>query len=44
VVGDTPLGIAPSSDYPDGTLGAENSVVTPLNPLVNRIDGGAIQS
>lgn len=28
---------------PDGTLGAENSVVTPLNPLVNRIDGGAIR-
>ncbi|MDY6783978.1 MAG: hypothetical protein SW833_15770 [Cyanobacteriota bacterium] len=26
---------------PDNTLGAENSVVTPLDPLKDRIDGGA---
>ncbi|MCA1993588.1 MAG: filamentous hemagglutinin N-terminal domain-containing protein [Coleofasciculus sp. S288] len=28
---------------PDTTLGTENSVVTPLNPQVDQIDGGAIR-
>ena len=28
---------------PDGTLGAENSVVVPLDPLVEQIQGGAIR-
>ncbi|MDJ0732848.1 MAG: filamentous hemagglutinin N-terminal domain-containing protein [Nostocaceae cyanobacterium] len=28
---------------PDGTLGNQNSVVTPINPQLERIDGGAIR-
>ncbi|NER48520.1 MAG: hypothetical protein F6J92_17820, partial [Symploca sp. SIO1A3] len=28
---------------PDNTLGAEGSVITPLNPMADRLDGGAIR-
>jgi filamentous hemagglutinin family protein len=35
--------IAQAQILPDDTLGSEGSVVTPINPQVDRIDGGAIR-
>lgn len=35
--------LAQSNIVGDGTLGAESSVVTPLNPQIDQISGGAIR-
>ena len=38
-----PASVAQGQLAPDNSLGAESSVVTPINPTTDRIDGGAVR-